>query len=77
MEKFCNRHDKFIPYFCFLMVPLDFRMHSTSSHDAHKHHRSQTLPIIRGKNALSNPKLLQMIDSSTACKYQIYVFTSL
>ncbi|KAI6063334.1 Dedicator of cytokinesis protein 10 isoform A [Aix galericulata] len=41
-------------------------MHSTSSHDGHKHHRSQTLPIIRGKNALSNPKLLQMIDSSTA-----------
>uniref|UniRef100_A0A8C2TBL6 Dedicator of cytokinesis 10 n=1 Tax=Coturnix japonica TaxID=93934 RepID=A0A8C2TBL6_COTJA len=42
-------------------------MHSNSSHDGHKHHRSQTLPIIRGKNALSNPKLLQMIDSSTAC----------
>ncbi|OXB83083.1 UNVERIFIED_CONTAM: hypothetical protein H355_016647 [Colinus virginianus] len=42
-------------------------MHSTSGHDGHKHHRSQTLPIIRGKNALSNPKLLQMIDSSTAC----------
>ncbi|XP_035744752.1 dedicator of cytokinesis protein 10 isoform X4 [Egretta garzetta] len=41
-------------------------MHSTSSHDGHKHPRSQTLPIIRGKNALSNPKLLQMIDSSTA-----------
>ncbi|XP_032924360.1 dedicator of cytokinesis protein 10 isoform X5 [Catharus ustulatus] len=41
-------------------------MHSASSHDGHKHHRSQTLPIIRGKNALSNPKLLQMIDSSTA-----------
>ncbi|XP_034636613.1 dedicator of cytokinesis protein 10 isoform X7 [Trachemys scripta elegans] len=41
-------------------------MHSTSSHDGHKHHRSQTLPIIRGKNAFSNPKLLQMIDSSMA-----------
>lgn len=53
----------------FLIVPLNFRMHSTSSHDGHKHHRSQTLPIIRGKNALSNPKLLQMIDSSTASKY--------
>uniref|UniRef100_A0A8C4WTF9 Dedicator of cytokinesis 10 n=1 Tax=Gopherus evgoodei TaxID=1825980 RepID=A0A8C4WTF9_9SAUR len=39
-------------------------IHSTSSHDGHKHHRSQTLPIIRGKNAFSNPKLLQMIDSS-------------
>uniref|UniRef100_A0A8C3I5K4 Dedicator of cytokinesis 10 n=1 Tax=Chrysemys picta bellii TaxID=8478 RepID=A0A8C3I5K4_CHRPI len=41
-------------------------MYSTSSHDGHKHHRSQTLPIIRGKNAFSNPKLLQMIDSSMA-----------
>ncbi|XP_064577647.1 dedicator of cytokinesis protein 10 isoform X10 [Zonotrichia leucophrys gambelii] len=41
-------------------------MHSTSSHDGHKHHRSQTLPIIRSKNAFSNPKLLQMIESSTA-----------
>ncbi|KAM8953703.1 dedicator of cytokinesis protein 10 [Pelodytes ibericus] len=39
-----------------------------STHDGHKHPRSQTLPIIRGKNALSNPKLLQMIElnSSTA-----------
>uniref|UniRef100_A0A8C8VFE9 Dedicator of cytokinesis 10 n=1 Tax=Pelusios castaneus TaxID=367368 RepID=A0A8C8VFE9_9SAUR len=41
-------------------------IHSTSSHEGHKHHRSQTLPIIRGKNAFSNPKLLQMIDSSMA-----------
>lgn len=56
------------------MVPFNFRMHSTSSHDAHKHHRSQTLPIIRGKNALSNPKLLQMIDSNTASKYKNIYF---
>ncbi|CAH2247117.1 dedicator of cytokinesis 10 [Pelobates cultripes] len=33
-----------------------------SAHDGQKHPRSQTLPIIRGKNALSNPKLLQMIE---------------
>ncbi|XP_038604845.1 dedicator of cytokinesis protein 10 isoform X3 [Tachyglossus aculeatus] len=39
-------------------------MHSTASHEGHKHHRSQTLPIIRSKNALSNPKLLQMLDST-------------
>ncbi|KAF7243147.1 Dedicator of cytokinesis protein 10, partial [Varanus komodoensis] len=39
-------------------------IHSSSSSEVHKHHRSQTLPIIRGKNALSNPKLLQMIDST-------------
>lgn len=51
-------------------------MHSTSSHDGHKHHRSQTLPIIRSKNAFSNPKLLQMIDSSTASKYRNYLLPS-
>lgn len=39
-------------------------MHATSSQEGHKHHRSQTLPIIRGKNALSNPKLLQMLDNT-------------
>lgn len=58
------------------MVPFNCRMHSTSGHDGHKHHRSQTLPIIRGKNALSNPKLLQMIDSSTASKYRNYLLPS-
>ncbi|KAF3824091.1 hypothetical protein GH733_008376 [Mirounga leonina] len=40
------------------------RMHTTSTHEGHKQHRSQTLPIIRGKNALSNPKLLQMLDNT-------------
>ncbi|XP_045415052.1 dedicator of cytokinesis protein 10 isoform X6 [Lemur catta] len=39
-------------------------MHSASSHEGQKQHRSQTLPIIRGKNALSNPKLLQMLDNT-------------
>nr|XP_045002712.1 dedicator of cytokinesis protein 10 isoform X6 [Jaculus jaculus] len=39
-------------------------MHPASGHEGHKQHRSQTLPIIRGKNALSNPKLLQMLDNS-------------
>ncbi|KAM4772704.1 dedicator of cytokinesis protein 10-like isoform 2-T2 [Rhinophrynus dorsalis] len=39
-------------------------MHTT--HDGHKHPRSQTLPIIRGKNALSNPKLLQMIELTSS-----------
>ncbi|KAL1771152.1 hypothetical protein HispidOSU_031698 [Sigmodon hispidus] len=40
------------------------QMHTTSGHEGHKQHRSQTLPIIRGKNALSNPKLLQMLDNT-------------
>ncbi|KAG9348307.1 hypothetical protein JZ751_002042 [Albula glossodonta] len=35
-----------------------------SSQDGHRHARSQTMPIIRGKNALTNPKLLQMMESS-------------
>ncbi|XP_019481552.1 PREDICTED: dedicator of cytokinesis protein 10 [Hipposideros armiger] len=41
-------------------------MNTTSGHEGHKQHRSQTLPIIRGKNALSNPKLLQMLDNTMA-----------
>nr|XP_014342168.1 PREDICTED: dedicator of cytokinesis protein 10 [Latimeria chalumnae] len=36
-----------------------------SSHDGHRQNRCQTMPIIRSKNALSNPKLLQMIDGSS------------
>ncbi|XP_062901937.1 dedicator of cytokinesis protein 10 isoform X1 [Mobula hypostoma] len=35
-----------------------------SGHDGHRHGRSQTMPIIRGKNALSHPKLLQLMDAS-------------
>ncbi|XP_028319599.1 dedicator of cytokinesis protein 10 isoform X9 [Gouania willdenowi] len=34
-----------------------------SGGDGHRQARSQTMPIIRGKNALNNPKLLQMMDS--------------
>ncbi|XP_048121267.1 dedicator of cytokinesis protein 10 isoform X9 [Alosa alosa] len=34
-----------------------------SGQDGHRHARSQTMPIIRGKNALTNPKLLQMMES--------------
>nr|XP_060623860.1 dedicator of cytokinesis protein 10 isoform X11 [Anolis sagrei ordinatus] len=41
-------------------------IHSASSSEVHRHHRSQTLPIIRGKNPFSNPKLLQIIDSTIA-----------
>ncbi|XP_068136889.1 dedicator of cytokinesis protein 10 isoform X2 [Hyperolius riggenbachi] len=37
-----------------------------SANDSHKHPRSQTLPIIRSKNALSNPKLLQIIELTTS-----------
>ncbi|KAJ8388689.1 hypothetical protein AAFF_G00130980 [Aldrovandia affinis] len=37
-----------------------------SGQDGHRHARSQTMPIIRGKSALTNPKLLQMMESSCA-----------
>ncbi|XP_030634557.1 dedicator of cytokinesis protein 10 [Chanos chanos] len=37
-----------------------------SSQDGHRHARSQTMPIIRGKNALTNPKLLQMMETGNA-----------
>ncbi|MED6279783.1 Dedicator of cytokinesis protein 10, partial [Characodon lateralis] len=33
-----------------------------SGGEGHRHARSQTMPIIRGKNALMNPKLLQMME---------------
>uniref|UniRef100_A0A8C0T169 Dedicator of cytokinesis 10 n=1 Tax=Canis lupus familiaris TaxID=9615 RepID=A0A8C0T169_CANLF len=49
---------------CQTSGPLSQWMHTTSTHEGHKQHRSQTLPIIRGKNALSNPKLLQMLDNT-------------
>ncbi|TRY92073.1 hypothetical protein DNTS_029041 [Danionella cerebrum] len=31
--------------------------------DGQRHSRAQTMPIIRGKNALANPKLLQMMET--------------
>ncbi|XP_054868309.1 dedicator of cytokinesis protein 10 isoform X6 [Amphiprion ocellaris] len=34
-----------------------------SGNEGHRHARSQTMPIIRGKNALTNPKLLQMMET--------------
>lgn len=35
----------------------------TSTQDGHRHARSQTMPIIRAKNALTNPKLLHMMEA--------------
>ncbi|KAJ8280350.1 hypothetical protein GJAV_G00053510 [Gymnothorax javanicus] len=37
-----------------------------SSQDGHRHARSHTMPILRGKNALTNPRLLQAMESSCA-----------
>lgn len=57
-------HTRYFNHFSHLL----FRMNTNPSHEGHKQHRSQTLPIIRGKNALSNPKLLQMLDSTMTSK---------
>nr|XP_033814570.1 dedicator of cytokinesis protein 10 isoform X3 [Geotrypetes seraphini] len=37
-------------------------IHPNSAQEVHRHPRCQTLPIIRSKNALSHPKLLQMLE---------------
>ncbi|XP_067363467.1 dedicator of cytokinesis protein 10 isoform X3 [Channa argus] len=36
---------------------------ASSGGEGHRHARSQTMPIIRAKNALTNPKLLQMLET--------------
>lgn len=36
---------------------------ASSGGEGHRQARSQTMPIIRGKNALTNPKLLQMMET--------------
>uniref|UniRef100_A0A4W6ECF5 Dedicator of cytokinesis 10 n=1 Tax=Lates calcarifer TaxID=8187 RepID=A0A4W6ECF5_LATCA len=47
----------------YLLIPAAvFRM-ASSGGEGHRHARSQTMPIIRGKNALTNPKLLQMMET--------------
>uniref|UniRef100_A0A8C9ZMK4 Dedicator of cytokinesis 10 n=1 Tax=Sander lucioperca TaxID=283035 RepID=A0A8C9ZMK4_SANLU len=38
---------------------------ASSGGEGHRHARSQTMPIIRGKNALTNPKLLHMMETDT------------
>uniref|UniRef100_A0A3P9H693 Dedicator of cytokinesis 10 n=1 Tax=Oryzias latipes TaxID=8090 RepID=A0A3P9H693_ORYLA len=40
-----------------------FSQWMASGGEGHRHARSQTMPIIRGKNALTNPKLLHMMDT--------------
>lgn len=39
---------------------------ASSGGEGHRHARSQTMPIIRGKNALTNPKLLHMMETGDA-----------
>lgn len=39
---------------------------ASSGGEGHRQARSQTMPIIRGKNALTNPKLLQMMETGNA-----------
>lgn len=50
-------------YSCWLLMPAVASRISSSGGEGHRHARSQTMPIIRGKNALTNPKLLQMMET--------------
>lgn len=45
------------------LIPAVASRMASSGGDGHRHARSQTMPIIRGKNALTNPKLLQMMET--------------
>ncbi|KTF92288.1 hypothetical protein cypCar_00016478 [Cyprinus carpio] len=48
-----------------------------SAQDGHRHARSQTMPIIRGKNALTNPKLLHMMETADHVTLHMPTFTRL
>lgn len=48
------------------LIPAVASRMASSGGDGHRHARSQTMPIIRGKNALTNPKLLQMMETGDA-----------
>ncbi|CAJ1065462.1 dedicator of cytokinesis protein 10 isoform X4 [Xyrichtys novacula] len=61
ISDFFNILDLCLQHFRFLGKRHIARM--ASSGDGHRHARSQTMPIIRGKNALTNPKLLQMMET--------------
>lgn len=45
-----------------LILAFASRM-ASSGGEGHRHARSQTMPIIRGKNALTNPKLVQLLET--------------
>lgn len=46
---------------------------ASSGGDGHRHARSQTMPIIRSKNALTNPKLLQMMETGNTCMHTFWL----
>lgn len=54
------------------LIPAVACRMASSGADGHRHARSQTMPIIRGKNALTNPKLLQMMETGNALKWLRY-----
>ncbi|XP_059930242.1 dedicator of cytokinesis protein 10 isoform X7 [Gadus macrocephalus] len=62
ISDFFNILELCLQHFRFLGKRHIARM-AVSGGDGHRHARSQTMPIIRGKNALSNPKLLHMMET--------------
>lgn len=55
MWEYCDRS--------WLLISAVASRMASSGGDGHRHARSQTMPIIRGKNALTNPKLLHMMET--------------
>ncbi|XP_062417152.1 dedicator of cytokinesis protein 10 isoform X7 [Pungitius pungitius] len=62
ISDFFNILELCLQHFRFLGKRHIARM-ASSGGDGHRHARSQTMPIIRSKNALTNPKLLQMMET--------------
>ncbi|XP_037630995.1 dedicator of cytokinesis protein 10 isoform X12 [Sebastes umbrosus] len=62
ISDFFNILELCLQHFRFLGKRHIARM-ASSGGEGHRHARSQTMPIIRGKNALTNPKLLQMMET--------------
>ncbi|XP_035857483.1 dedicator of cytokinesis protein 10 isoform X9 [Sander lucioperca] len=62
ISDFFNILELCLQHFRFLGKRHIARM-ASSGGEGHRHARSQTMPIIRGKNALTNPKLLHMMET--------------
>ncbi|XP_077960814.1 dedicator of cytokinesis protein 10 isoform X9 [Gasterosteus aculeatus] len=62
ISDFFNILELCLQHFRFLGKRHIARM-ASSGGEGHRHARSQTMPIIRSKNALTNPKLLQMMET--------------
>uniref|UniRef100_A0A7N6AXM4 Dedicator of cytokinesis 10 n=1 Tax=Anabas testudineus TaxID=64144 RepID=A0A7N6AXM4_ANATE len=51
-------------FIIFTIIQFCFYICRLTQSEGHRHARSQTMPIIRGKNALTNPKLVQLLETA-------------